>query len=88
MKRRKTVSVTPAMGASTVAGRMVTLPIKRLAGTGLRAGTRGSDGATRSRAGVPAPHVALTEVSQNFFTWSILQVSLSGRTDQPYANYD
>ena len=27
MKRRKTVSVTPAMGASTVAGAMVTLPI-------------------------------------------------------------
>ena len=28
MKRRKTVSVTPAMGASTVAGAMVTGPIE------------------------------------------------------------
>src|SRR5271156_3520047 len=34
MKRRKTVSVTPAMGASTVAGAMRTLPIVRIAGNG------------------------------------------------------
>src|SRR5580692_8226615 len=33
MKRRKTVSVTPAIGASTVAGAMLTLPIDMLAGT-------------------------------------------------------
>ena len=33
MKRRKTVSVTPAMGASTVAGAIVTLPIVSTAGT-------------------------------------------------------
>jgi len=33
MKRRKTVSVTPAMGARTVAGATVTLPICTDAGT-------------------------------------------------------
>ena len=33
MKRRKTVSVTPAMGARTVAGAMRTLPICNSAGT-------------------------------------------------------
>ena len=33
MKRRKTVSVTPAMGARTVAGATVTGPIWREAGT-------------------------------------------------------
>ncbi len=33
MKRRKTVSVTPAMGARTVAGATVTLPICTEAGT-------------------------------------------------------
>src|SRR2546423_11931776 len=38
MKRRKTVSVTPAMGARTVAGVMGTLPIKRRTGTGARGG--------------------------------------------------
>jgi hypothetical protein len=32
MKRRKTVSVTPAIGASTVAGEIVTLPICKLVG--------------------------------------------------------
>src|SRR4029077_16604007 len=34
MKRRNTVSVTPAMGASTVAGAMHTLPIVNDEGTG------------------------------------------------------
>ena len=34
MKRRKTVSVTPAMGASTVAGAIRTFPIVREEGTG------------------------------------------------------
>ena len=57
MKRRKTVSVTPAMGARTVAGEMVTVPMARLAGTG-RTGAAG-------RKRVSAPHVA--ELSQNFF---------------------
>ena len=42
MKRRKTVSVTPAMGASTVAGRISTLPMET------DAGTRAPAGATRS----------------------------------------
>jgi hypothetical protein len=58
MKRRKTVSVTPAMGARTVAGEMVTLPIVRVAGTGCSG--------SGWRTGVSAPHVA--ELSQNFFT--------------------
>ena len=35
MKRRKTVSVTPAMGASTVAGAIRTFPIVRDEGTGI-----------------------------------------------------
>src|SRR5208283_752031 len=72
MKRRKTVSVTPAIGASTVAGAMMTLPIERLAGTGFcGAGSRakpapstGSGQALSLSKGVPAPH----ELSQNFFT--------------------
>ena len=34
MKRRKTVSVTPAMGASTVAGETLTGPIEKLVGKG------------------------------------------------------
>ena len=39
MKRRKTVSVTPAMGASTVAGAIRTFPIvKRREGTGVGTG--------------------------------------------------
>src|SRR5689334_3040313 len=55
MKRRKTVSVTPAMGAKTVAGEIVTVPICKSFGTGLRD--------TGSRAGAPAPLPA--ELSQN-----------------------
>src|SRR5450631_1732635 len=47
MKRRKTVSVTPAIGARTVAGEMVTEPMVRRAGTGFRL--------AGSRTGVPAP---------------------------------
>src|ERR1700722_6098908 len=58
MKRRNTVSVTPAMGARTVAGVLVTLPMERLPGTGF-------SGAA-SRAKVPAAHDP--ELSQNFFT--------------------
>src|SRR5712675_49080 len=60
MKRRKTVSVTPAIGASTVAGAIRTAPMERLAGTGF--------GGAGSRARVPAPHVPC-ELSQNFFTF-------------------
>ena len=44
MKRRKTVSVTPAMGASTVAGAMRTLPTVKLAGTRLCSGIACSAG--------------------------------------------
>lgn len=55
MKRRKTVSVTPAMGARTVAGEMVTVPMWRVLGTGR------SDAAWRT--GVSAAHVP--ELSQN-----------------------
>jgi len=61
------------MGASTVAGEMLTVPICRLAGTGFRAtGSRAETSAPLRcsgadwRAGVPAPH----ELSQNFFTVS------------------
>src|SRR6478609_1658285 len=53
MKRRKTVSVTPAMGARTVAGAMVTVPIWRRLGTG-------STGAASREAAEPLP-----ELSQN-----------------------
>src|SRR5579872_6808888 len=60
MKRRKTVSVTPAMGARTVAGEIVTVPIWRVAGTGFSRAV--------SRAGAPAPHLPLLELSQYFFT--------------------
>src|SRR5437899_12413171 len=35
MKRRKTVSVTPAIGASTVAGEISTPPIRTKGGTGV-----------------------------------------------------
>src|ERR1700688_5056271 len=48
MKRRKTVSVTPAIGARTVAGAMVTAPMEKLAETGF------SGAAWRTR--VSAPH--------------------------------
>src|SRR5713226_133629 len=59
MKRRKTVSVTPAMGARTVAGAIWTPPIERLAATGF------SGAAGRARA--PAPH-SPTELSQDLRT--------------------
>src|ERR1017187_8071016 len=81
MKRRKTVSVTPAMGARTVAGEMVTVPMVRLAGTGFRfarsrrgepaplgfsgAGWRAKPALSLSK-GVSAPDVPF-ELSQNFF---------------------
>jgi len=56
MKRRKTVSVTPAIGARTVAGVMLTVPIERLVGTGFSGAT------SRTRASPP------DGLSQNFFT--------------------
>jgi hypothetical protein len=42
MNRRKTVSVTPAMGASTVAGAMLTAPIDKWVGKELMAKFTGS----------------------------------------------
>ena len=60
MNRRKTVSVTPAIGASTVAGEIVTPPIDSEVGT-----TRVAAG---DRAARPPAHPAATELSQNFFT--------------------
>ena len=44
MKRRKTVSVTPAMGARTVAGAILTLPMVKLAGTRVCSGMACSTG--------------------------------------------
>jgi len=44
MKRRKTVSVTPAMGARTVAGAILTLPMVKLAGTRVCSGMACSAG--------------------------------------------
>jgi hypothetical protein len=59
MKRRKTVSVTPAMGASTVAGAISTPPIRTEAGTGVGPATTWAE-----EAGV-AP--ASAELSHPFF---------------------
>src|SRR5580700_4225712 len=65
MNRRNTVSVTPAIGASTVAGEMATLPIVSEAGT-----TRASEAENVARALLPASAASAPapEVSQNFFT--------------------
>jgi len=61
MKRRKTVSVTPAMGARTVAGVIPMPPMETLAGTGF------SGAASRARA--PAPYGPLPpELSQDLRT--------------------
>src|SRR5271167_447381 len=64
IKRRKTVSVTPAMGASTVAGAISTLPIFRVAGTP-RAGPAVSSGA---KGASPVRVTAASVLSQNFCT--------------------
>lgn len=59
MKRRNTVSVTPAMGASTVAGEISIPPIK-------------TEGGTTNVARAPSPAMAArcpTELSQPFRTW-------------------
>src|SRR5580658_3602946 len=64
MKRRKTVSVTPAIGASTVAGAMRTLPIFKLAGN-VGAAPEMEDGATGAP---PARAAAASVLSQNFCT--------------------
>lgn len=57
MKRRKTVSVTPAMGASTVAGVIWTVLMRRRSGTGVISGVARTPSSARS-----------PELSQNFFT--------------------
>src|SRR5271166_4443320 len=64
MKRRKTVSVTPAMGARTVAGEILTFPIFRVAG---KAGARVGTGVSPVR-----PDTAFG-LSQNFCTDCILR---------------
>src|SRR5208282_3066239 len=69
MKRRKTVSVTPAMGARTVAGAIVTVPIARLSGTGSRGTAWRTKLALSLSKGVSAPNELVPhELSQNFFT--------------------
>src|SRR5215831_19708727 len=65
MKRRKTVSVTPAMGARTVAGEIVTVPIGRVVGIGFWGRGWPFCGAGSSRAGVPMPHTSAHGLSQN-----------------------
>src|SRR5690348_1810190 len=64
MKRRKTVSVTPAMGARTVAGEMVTAPNRTDCGTGICSARAGP--ALSEVEGTPAP--TSPELSQNFRT--------------------
>src|SRR5882757_4160591 len=69
MKRRKTVSVTPAIGARTVAGAISMPPMERAAGTGFcGAAWRGKPSLSLSK-GVPAPLGPLaTELSQDLRT--------------------
>jgi len=64
MKRRKTVSVTPAMGASTVAGAISTLPICKRSGTAKRAGP-----VLSAAEETPAPPLPVPGLSQNLRTW-------------------
>ena len=63
MKRRKTVSVTPAMGARTVAGEIRTPPTLNEAGN-IRATVEMDEGAT----GVSPATVTGCELSQNLST--------------------
>ncbi len=64
MNRRKTVSVTPAMGARTVAGAIWTLPICKRSGTAARAGP-----VLSAAEGTPAPPLPVPGLSQNLRTW-------------------
>ena len=68
MKRRNTVSVTPAMGASTVAGEIATDPICRDEGTiaGFRNDRVGRTFLSEKAGETRAP--LEFDVSQNFFT--------------------
>ena len=74
MNRRNTVSVTPAIGANTVAGEIVTDPIRNDEGTTARVG-KARVGWTLPSASLRAnlsdnsvPGDAPGELSQNFFT--------------------
>ena len=70
MNLRNTVSVTPAIGASTVAGEMVTDPICKEGGTTRGAGPRDrSSGAVLS--GTLSSEAAGAELSQNFRTTAL-----------------
>jgi len=66
MNRRKTVSVTPAIGASTVAGAIWTPPMDRRVGTRPATGAfaRPASEASQSAPAAPLP----TELSQDFRT--------------------
>src|ERR1700716_4079038 len=72
MKRRNTVSVTPAIGASTVAGAIWTPPMERLEGTGFTGIASGGEPSPSSPKRVPAPLAPCPleplVLSQNFFT--------------------
>src|ERR1700722_10226534 len=60
MNRRNTVSVTPAIGASTVAGRTTTVPSRTSAGTRVSAGIACSTGLSQSLFTVnPRPDISL-----------------------------
>jgi len=81
MKRRNTVSVTPAIGASTVAGETATVPTERFAGTGLMGTPWRTKPALSLSKGVSAPHEPEpAELSQNFFTDLFY---LAGKTKAP-----
>ena len=81
MKRRKMVSVTPAMGASTVAGRTSTGPIEKDAGT--RAGTGSPPVSAESRGlsiqcffmDLPSGKGACGASCRNRFGWSLTFVT-------------
>src|SRR4051794_13538539 len=66
MNRRKTVSVTPAIGASTVAGEMLTDPIRTLEGT-TEPALSVSNGWTFV-SDQPSTPRSVAALSQNFFT--------------------
>src|SRR5436190_14652349 len=69
MNRRNTVSVTPAIGASTVAGEIVTLPIFNDGGTTAGVGrTLPPASSAKALPGRASPARVPAELSQNFFT--------------------
>src|SRR6202051_162310 len=79
IKRRNTVSVTPAMGARTVAGAIRTLPMKRVSGTSFSGSAWRTKPALSLSKGVSAPHELFPfELSQNFFTFLFYLARLLG----------